>query len=70
MLINTIYHVWPHVGGKTATNLTIVREAFLLYVTIPSVFPPRVRLERRRFLKLVNCGLFLPYPQGPMGQGQ
>jgi hypothetical protein len=34
MLTDTIYHVWPHHGGKTATNFTILVESFLLYITI------------------------------------
>ena len=48
MLTDTIYHVWPRLGGKIATpriiNFTILVEAFLLYITMHSVFPPHVRL--------------------------
>jgi hypothetical protein len=51
MLTDTIYHVWPHPGGKTVSpriiNFTILVEAFLLYITMHSVFPPLVRLWRR-----------------------
>jgi hypothetical protein len=48
MLTDTIHHVWPRPGGKTVTpriiKFTILVEAFLLYITIHSVFPPYVRL--------------------------
>jgi hypothetical protein len=48
LITDTIYHVWPRPGGKTATpriiNFTILIEAFLLYITMHSVFPSHVRL--------------------------
>jgi hypothetical protein len=48
MLTDAIYHVWPRPGGKTATlriiNFTILVDAFLLYITIHSVFPPHMQL--------------------------
>jgi hypothetical protein len=48
MLTDTIYHVWPHPGGKTATqriiNFKHLVGAFLLYIIMHSVFPPHVQL--------------------------
>jgi hypothetical protein len=48
MLTDTIYHVCPPPGGKTATpkiiHFTILVEASLLYITMHSVFPPHVWL--------------------------
>jgi hypothetical protein len=48
MLTDTIYHVWHRPEGKTSTlrimTFTILVEAFLLYITMQSVFPPHVGL--------------------------
>jgi hypothetical protein len=42
VLTDTIYHGWPHPGGKTSTmrmmKFTILVEPFLLYITMHSVF--------------------------------
>jgi hypothetical protein len=41
-LIDTIYHVWPCLGGKISAprimKFTILVEAFLLYITMHLVF--------------------------------
>jgi hypothetical protein len=42
MLTDTIYHVWPHPGGKTSTPMimkfTILVKTFLVYITMHLVF--------------------------------
>jgi hypothetical protein len=61
----------PSPGGKTATpriiNFTILVEAFLLYITMHSVFPPLEEV----FLKIGQCWVdFAPPSEGSSGRGK
>jgi hypothetical protein len=68
MLTDIIYHVWPRLGGKTATpmiiNFTILVEAFLLYIIMHSVFPSHEKIFENRSI----LGSFCPAPKAPWGQ--
>jgi hypothetical protein len=70
MLTGTIYHVWPRPGTKTSTprilKFTILVEAFLLYITMHSVFPPHVGLLRR-FLKIGQFWVVFALATKPQG---
>jgi hypothetical protein len=47
----------PSPGGKTATpriiNFTVLVEAFLLYITMYSAFPPHVRISTNKVSSVV-----------------
>jgi hypothetical protein len=71
MLIDTIYHVWPHPGGKTSTlrimEFTILVEDFLLYITMHLVFLTYMYFQRRRFKKNWSILTLFALPQRPQG---
>jgi hypothetical protein len=72
--ISTIYQVWPRPGVKTATpkiiNFTILVVAFLLYITMHSVFPPRAVVEKKIFENWSIFGSLYPVLKAPGGQDQ
>jgi hypothetical protein len=50
-------------------NFTILVEAFLLYITMHSVFPPHAVVEKKIFENWSILGSFCPAPKAPEGQG-